>query len=90
MVEIEKLQQDTMSMSVLCIDNILKFGPVISNSSEQHVLNTNVYKSKAAHFFGNDLRYLLQMFKTRYIDFTTQYIAFITRYIGFKSQYIEF
>ena len=49
-VEFEKLQQDMLLKSVLCIDDILKFGPVILNLSEQHVWHTNVYKSRAALF----------------------------------------
>ena len=58
-LKLKQNHQDTMSMSVLCspIDNILKFGPVISNSSEPHVWNTNIYKSKAAYFVETTYNY---------------------------------
>ena len=41
---------DIVVLLLLCIDNILKLGPVISNSSDQHVWNTKFTKVRLPIF----------------------------------------
>ena len=52
MVEFEKLQQDTMLKSMLCIDNMLKYGPVISVSS---MYGIQMFTKVRLRFLKNDL-----------------------------------